>query len=179
MSRKYGSLTSVFLTSLGRGTKLFEWPPPYSDGWRREQIKMHLKGLNRKTYYDTINRLKRKRLVKIVKEAGRQFLALTNAGELQRLFMKARLPNKLPWDGKWRIIIFDIPEDARDKRDQLRWLLKNNGFRKLQASVFISPSPLNREAVSYLHQSRLTPYIRIIRADGIDDDSDLKKKFNL
>ena len=176
---KYGTLTSAFLTSLGRGTKLFEWPPPYSDGWRREQIRMHFKNVSRKTYVDTIYRLKRTGLVKAVKEEGRQFLALTNKGELQQLFIKARLPKKSKWDGKWRIMTFDIPEDVREKRDQLRWLLKNNGFKKMQASVFINPFPLNREAISYLRQTKLLPYIRIIRADDIDDDSDLRKHFNL
>ena len=72
---------------------------------------------------------------------------------------------------------FDIPEDARDKRDSLRSLLKKLGFVKLQASVFINPYPLNREALAYLRQSDLMGYIRIIKVEEMDSDLDLKKKF--
>ena len=83
------------------------------------------------------------------------------------------------WDGKWRLVIFDIPESSREKRDHLRYLLKQNKFCKLQASVFISPYPLNREALEYLQFSKLFDYIRILRVDEMDNDSDLRKKFKL
>ncbi|MEK7161155.1 MAG: CRISPR-associated endonuclease Cas2, partial [Patescibacteria group bacterium] len=83
------------------------------------------------------------------------------------------------WDGQWRMVIFDIPEDFREKRDLLRSLLKRNQFIKLQASVFISPYALNREAIEYLNISGLKRYIRIIKIDEIDSDEDLKKRFNL
>jgi CRISPR-associated endonuclease Cas2 len=75
--------------------------------------------------------------------------------------------------------MFDIPEDHRDKRDKLRRLLKRNNFIKLQASVFISPYALNKQAVEYLKETGLDEYIRILRVDAIDKDEDLKKKFKL
>jgi phenylacetic acid degradation operon negative regulatory protein len=83
------------------------------------------------------------------------------------------------WDKNWRLIIFDIPETSREKRDELRWLLKKNHFIKLQSSVFISPYSLNREAIAYLKQTGLINYIRILKVSEIDDDKYLIKKFGL
>jgi CRISPR-associated endonuclease Cas2 len=82
------------------------------------------------------------------------------------------------WDGKWRFVFYDIPEDSKDKRQLFRKLLKRNGYQKLQASVFVNPYPLNREALDYLKKTGLINYIRIVRVDEIDDDSNLLKKFN-
>lgn len=48
-----------------------------------------------------------------------------------------------PWDGLWRMVVFDVPEIERKARDQLRRTLKTGGFGYLQHSVWISPHPLD------------------------------------
>lgn len=48
------------------------------------------------------------------------------------------------WDGKWRIVIFDLPEQKRGLRNELRKQLRNAHFGCLQASVWISPDPLDQ-----------------------------------
>ena len=75
--------------------------------------------------------------------------------------------------------MFDIPEESRELRNRFRLLLKQYGFKMLQASVFISPYPLNREAIAYLKETGLIDYIRILKVEEIDDDRDLKKYFQL
>lgn len=110
---------------------------------------------------------------------AKRFIKITKKGELEALFSKAMLPKKEKWDGKWRLIIFDIPEETREKRDQLRFLLKKNNFKLLQASVFISPYALNREALKYLKETGLIDYIRILKVEEMDNDKDLLKKFDL
>lgn len=126
-----------------------------------------------------LRRLYNKGWIKVVDKEGEKFLKLTKAGQLQALLAKARFPIKETWDGKWRIILFDIPESANDKRDFLRTLLKRNNFIKLQGSVYINPYPLNREAVTYLKQTGLIEFIRIIKVEEMDDDEDLRKRFGL
>ena len=49
-----------------------------------------------------------------------------------------------PWDGKWRIVCFDIPEENKEIRNQLRREIKRLGFRSLQRSVWISPLPVGK-----------------------------------
>ncbi len=129
---------------------------------------------------DIVYYLSRKGFIKIVDKNNERFLKLTNKGQLEALLAKARLREKpQEWDGKWRLIIFDIPEESRQKRNHFRWLLKHNGFYQLQASVFINPYPLNREAVEYLRETGLMHYIRILKVDEMDEDKDLRKHFGL
>ena len=49
----------------------------------------------------------------------------------------------------------------------------------MQQSVYVSPYPLNRAAVSYLEETKLIGYIRILKVEEIDNDKDLKKHFGL
>ncbi len=134
---------------------------------------------NQGSYRRTLYKWQKRGWIKFVNKDAERFIKLTKNGELEALLVKARLPAPQQWDKKWRMIVFDIPEDCKEKRNQLRDLLKRNSFYKLQASVYINPFPLNREAVEYLKQSRLIYYIRIIKVDEIDDDADLKKRYNL
>jgi phenylacetic acid degradation operon negative regulatory protein len=136
--------------------------------------------LDRPKYSRIVNQLKKRNLVLVETINGKKFISLTQKGELENLFYKARMPSKpKKWDGKWRVFIFDIPEQARKKREQLRRLLQHNHFSKLQASVFISPYPLNRDCLQFLQKSGLSNYIRLLRVDEMDNDSQLRKKYHL
>jgi phenylacetic acid degradation operon negative regulatory protein len=45
------------------------------------------------------------------------------------------------WDGRWWIVVFDVPELQRRLRDRLRRSLRELGFGHLQDSVWVSPDP--------------------------------------
>ena len=167
-----GTLLSEFLTAFGEASGFFEWPIEYSEAWRRKQLTRA-----KRKYYPVVYRAKKAGLVKEISKNGKKFLQLTAKGELEKLVVLMNVVRQPNWDGKWRMVIFDIPENAREKRDVLRRILKKFGFAKLQGSVFINPYPLNREAVGYLSRSGLMPYIRIIKVEEMDNDKDLKKKF--
>ncbi len=174
MSKKYGTLSGEFLKILGKATGFFTWPIEGTEGWRYEQLYG-----SRRNFLNTVSHLKKRGMVKSVSRQGKNFLELTSKGQLELLLQKAVVKTVAKWDGKWRMVIFDIPEDARDKRDTLRRLLKTNQFVMLQASVFVSPFPLNREAVDYLKQTGLIAFIRFGKIEELDDDRDLRKKFKL
>lgn len=73
-------------------------------------------------------------------------LRLTQKGRLQAL--GGRDPEACwsrPWDGKWRMVLFDIPEKDRRLRDLLRRHLGAGHFGYLQNSVWVSPDPLDFE----------------------------------
>jgi DNA-binding transcriptional regulator PaaX len=73
--------------------------------------------------------------------------------------MGGRVPEERwnrPWDGKWRIILFDIAEEDRMLRNQLRRQLKAANFGCLQRSIWIAPDPLDSLAKS-LKESVATP----------------------
>ncbi|MEM6997918.1 MAG: hypothetical protein AAF413_03335 [Patescibacteria group bacterium] len=43
------------------------------------------------------------------------------------------------WDGKWRIISYDIPESDRMLRNAVRRLIKDLGMKQLQRSIWVCP----------------------------------------
>jgi DNA-binding transcriptional regulator PaaX len=50
-----------------------------------------------------------------------------------------KLRKQEKWDGYWRIIIFDIPEELKQSRDILSKKLKEIGMYPLQKSVYVYP----------------------------------------
>jgi DNA-binding transcriptional regulator PaaX len=68
---------------------------------------------------------------------GEQKLALLN--------FRAISFDKESWDGLWRIVMFDIPEQHRSARDLIRNLIKQIGMKQLQQSVWITPAPCAKE----------------------------------
>lgn len=71
------------------------------------------------------------------------YARLTPAGRrravsLQLESKESLVPN---WDGKWRVILLDLPESRKSERESLRYLLKKAGFVMLKNSAWISPFP--------------------------------------
>ena len=91
--------------------------------------------------------------------------------------MKIRKPAK--WDKKWRIVIFDIPENIKKIREILRFHLKNLGFCELQKSVFTHPFECKDEIDYLIEFYDIRRFVRFIIADSIDNELHLKQKFNL
>jgi len=52
---------------------------------------------------------------------------------------------KRRWDGKWRMVLFDVPQSRATERVRLRRSLAERGFGYLQNSVWITPDPLTGE----------------------------------
>ena len=50
-----------------------------------------------------------------------------------------------PWDGRWRLVLFDVPTGQNAQRERLRRYLRDKGFGYLQNSVWIKPDPLEEE----------------------------------
>lgn len=67
---------------------------------------------------------------------------LTDKGleRLQRLQFHL-LQQTTVWDQKWRIVIYDIPEQHRSARNRVRRLIKQLGFKQKQQSVWVHPLP--------------------------------------
>ena len=83
------------------------------------------------------------------------------------------------WDKKWRIIIFDIPEKKKKLREIFRYHLKRLGFIDLQHSVFVLPFECKSEMEYLIEFYNLRRFVRFIEAHHIDNELDLKQKFNI
>jgi phenylacetic acid degradation operon negative regulatory protein len=49
------------------------------------------------------------------------------------------------WDGRWRLVLFDVPTTRNTHRDRLRRYLRDKGFGYVQNSVWITPDSLATE----------------------------------
>lgn len=78
----------------------------------------------------------------------------------------------LGWDGKWRMVILDIPEADKEKRNALRYILKKAGFALLKNSVYISPHPFEHMLENMKEDLELTNEISIIVTDYLDQSSE-------
>lgn len=130
--------------------------------------------------------LKKKRLVEIVKESnGRVTVRLTNRGrkrltEYSLDMLKIKTPER--WDGKWRVLMFDIP--ARPKiynsaRNALRNKVKKLGFYQIQKSVWIYPYECEDELLFIAEMFKVQRYVEILTAGRILHENILRKHFSL
>ena len=128
-------------------------------------------------------RLQKNRLLKIKKVGGKFTIELTKEGKQK--FKQIQLENlriaKPPkWDGKWRIVIFDIPDNTmRSAREILRARLKGWEFYPLQKSVWICPWPCEDEIRLVAELYGVVPYVHIIVAEKITEDFEARKHFGL
>ena len=92
-----------------------------------------------------LEELHRRKLIESTKGANatEYLLRLTEAGRVHAL--QGRDPEKQwtrPWDGKWRLVMFDMPADRDAERKRLWYYLRQRHFGLLQRSVWISPDSL-------------------------------------
>ena len=73
-------------------------------------------------------------------ENGMVNIILTKNGQqrvLRYQIDEMRINKPAKWDGKWRVVTFDVPEKNKNAREALRNKLKELGFKELQERVFI------------------------------------------
>ncbi len=128
--------------------------------------------------------LSRDRLVKngLVKYSKEGFLTLTESGEETWRKMKIHnyvLSRPKKWDKRWRILIFDIKEEFRVVRDQVRKTLISIGFIHLQDSVWVYPYDCEDLVVLLKADFKIGKDLLYIIADSIENDKVLKEYFDL
>ena len=110
------------------------------------------------------------------------FLRLTPKGEkcidiLDRHDYKLKKPGK--WDGKWRIITFDIKEKRRGLRSRVRDTLSKIGFVRLQNSVWVYPYDCEDLMILLKADFKIGKDMLYVIADKIEYDLPLRKQFGL
>jgi len=89
-----------------------------------------------------LGRLFSKGLITFEERDGKKYARITESGEqlLELASMRDKKSEKpRRWDGRWRVVLFDIPERRRGVRNRLRIFMQEFGFVRLQDSVWIYP----------------------------------------
>lgn len=110
---------------------------------------------NRRRVQAALKRLAERRYVRFEEQGKNTYIVITEFGK-RRLrqfdFETLALPERpRRWDGKWRMVVFDIPEKRKRARMALSAKLVHVGMLALQRSVYVYPHPCEDE-VDFLCQ---------------------------
>lgn len=129
----------------------------YYGGWEQP--------LKQTTLSQVIQRLREKGMIASEVNEGKVILKLTGLGEEFLLTNKSE--EEIEWDGKWRMVIFDIPENKRIVRDILRNRLKMWGFVPWQKSVWASKKNLTNKLRNLVNELGVQDWVLVIESDNI------------
>lgn len=127
------------------------------------------------------DKLERRGLVKIEKNETEWVIKIVDKGRTQ--ILKYKLEDLKPkfgkWDGKWRLVFFDVAEPDKGKRDLLRGYLTKLGMKRMQESVFVSPFDVANE-IKYLREVLEIPHgVKMGVLEWVENAEELKEIFEL
>jgi len=134
-----------------------------------ELKKAYEKGKSRKYFSQFIYYLKKRGYIKIKNLEQKKGVILTKKGGEKVLKIKFRMKEKKKRpDGKWQMVIFDIPEKKKHLRDLLRENLYLLGYKMLQKSVWVCPYDVLRETEVILRKYFLDQYVKLFLIEEIE-----------
>ena len=125
-------------------------------GWIPRRYQRH-------NFYQLVSRSLKTQLIEKIEKDGKIYMRITSEGKktIQRDFPMLLLQNR-EWDGRWRIVMFDVEEVNKKVRERLRSKLKELGFGMLQKSVFITPHDMLRDFIEFTQKSGIKDYLYIL-----------------
>lgn len=120
-----------------------------------------------------------RRLIKdglIAKDPKQKVYCLTDDGKKFVSYIQNRyLILKKKWDGKLRIVIFDIPEKKKHWRRLIREELLLMNYQQLQKSVYVGKYPLPESFCREMEEAGLGSYVFIFTIDKVDRKAEILK----
>lgn len=118
-------------------------------------------GHNEQAVRVAVSRMLKQGWIQSEKKENRSYYFLTKQGvnrieEAGNRIFKL-YPNE--WDGKWRVLIYSIPEEKRQIRDELRQELLWSGFGSFSNSCWISPNNLEKEIKLLIEKYDISEYV--------------------
>jgi len=131
---------------------------------------------------NALGRLAKSGLVIFEERDGKRYARVTEAGErmleLESLREKsAQKPKR--WDGRWRVVLFDIPERRRGVRNRLRLFMQEFGFVRLQDSVWVYPYDCEDLIALAKANFRIGFDVLYMIAEQLEGDKYLREHFGL
>ncbi len=140
----------------------------YLPGPKNPVFNKYRKDKNKTAFRKLVYYLKTKGYIKVKILEGKKAIILTKDGLNKVLkasfIMEGKKKRK---DGKWTMLIFDVPEKYRKSRDLLRSILYNLGYKMFQQSVWITPYDVSEKTEKLLQHYSLDEYIKIFLIEEI------------
>ncbi|MFA5997253.1 MAG: hypothetical protein WC791_02065 [Candidatus Paceibacterota bacterium] len=130
----------------------------------------------------SVSRLEKSGYIGKRKMQGVEYYVLTAAGKERAMRYKLKsmtIMRQKKWDGLWRIVMFDIPEDKKFARRALGHSIQKLGCVQYQKSVFITPFPC-ADVIDFAGECfDVRKHIRIITAKDVEGVGSIKKHFKI
>jgi len=88
-----------------------------------------------------------------------------------------KLDKSKKWDGKWRLVIFDIPHAKKRAREAFRIKLQQLGFYSLQKSVFIIPYECEKEIEFVCEALDIRRYVLMLYVSSFEGEEKFRYHF--
>jgi len=122
----------------------------------------------KKSFSRFIQYLQEKGYIRVRALEGTKGIVLTRKGAERVLQVKRKLKEKKKRkDGKWIMIIFDIPEKRKQARELLRGALLDLGYQKLQQSVWVSPYDVYDETEETVRSYHIIPCVKLFLIEEV------------
>ena len=131
-------------------------------GPRNPIYKKYRSDKNKRKFDNLIYYLKRKGYIRSKNLENKKGIILTKRGinkALKASFVLERAKRRK--DGKWVMLIFDMPAKNKRARNLLRSVLLNLGYKLFQQSVWISPYDISEKTEKLLQFYSLDNYVKI------------------
>ena len=115
-------------------------------------------------------------LVEHISSGQNDYARLTKEGKKKMHSLKLENETTLvntKWDGFWRIIILDLPEERKNEREALRYLLKKANFACIKNTVWISSLPYEHLFENIKKDLGLSTELMIIVTDKLDPETNV------
>lgn len=128
-----------------------------------------------------LTRLNKQKLVDIDVRNGAWVVDINERGK--KKLLKYKLDDMTlkddKWDGRWRIITYDIFSKKKNERELFRKMLKQLKFFQLQRSVYITPYECSDE-IEYLRQvCKIDSEVVILTVNGLENERAYKEYFGI
>lgn len=128
----------------------------------------------KKIIRNNLYRLEKQGLVK--QDPKEKVYYLTDKGEEFAAYIKNKfLILKEPWDGKLRLVIFDVPEEKKYWREIIRKELLLMQFQQLQKSVYVGKYPLSQSFCQQMEKAGVGSYVFIFTIEKADRHEEILK----
>lgn len=114
-------------------------------------------------------------LIEQISSSQTDYARLTKEGKKKAHSIKLEGDNAIintSWDGYWRIILLDLPEERKSEREALRYLLKKAGFICVKNSVWVSMYPFEHLFTNIKKDLGLTTEMMILVTDKVDEETE-------
>lgn len=127
-------------------------------------------GLSRSATRNALSRMSRKGWFSTERRGRRSYYELTPKGRRLLEEGEERIhhpPWDRPWEGRWLLVAYSVPEEDRKLRDRFRDRLDWLGFGSLGNGLWISPHPVAERVREAARALELSGHVEVFRSEHV------------